>query len=143
MSNRRIHVGKTPAEKDAYAKLLRTPISAETTYEDEATETTDSVTHQETRSSSNPQGQPYIKRVKRIEPSRLQGNWVNLIICIIATIICAFIIGINRDVGIVDNKVSTLSNDVRSTQNSINSIGKDVQAVNTKLDVLVNNKTSR
>jgi len=84
-----------------------------------------------------PKRRPYVRRQKRESLSWVKDNWINLLICIVAGVICYFIINVNRDIGVIDVKINNTSTNITSIHQSINNLERDIVAVKTNVDLLV------
>lgn len=131
---RKMHVGKTKGEKQAYLDRLNTPTPPDPTYEERGSLPTDTVEDIDSdNSSASPLPlQPYNKDSF--------GGWRNLIITVIGGIAVAvfiiFVINLNREVGVLEHKTASAKDDRQVIREDIKTLDGKVDDIRIDVEVL-------
>lgn len=137
-NNRNSHVGKTMSERQAYGKSLTKQTAIDPTYSEDDFSSTDS-TGMDNEPVTAPKRRNYKRKPKPTIFTSLKENWFLTLLTTLSTIFSGIFllvaINLNREVGVVDERLKNTNDNVKTLQTDVNSIKNDNATIHKELSM--------
>ncbi len=138
MTRRKSHVGKSPIERRQYQRLIRSSQAEDPTAEEYESSTSDSVVREEAAKVSKIP--PLLKPYKPSLVLPWKDIVIGLFILTIAGVFGYFAMTLNREVGVLSEKIESTKTDYGRMESNYNAVKKDVENIRVDIEIMKGRK---